>query len=48
MIAIITQIRKLAVDMRTATSVNDIHREKLQAVIDLCDKATTHFIDDGR
>ena len=38
----------IATQLQAESSANNGHREKLQAVIDLCDEATTHFTDDGR
>ena len=44
----IDEIKKLAIQMRDRTSVNDGHYELLQQVSDLCDDLLSHFVDDGR
>ena len=48
MITIVRSIKKLAINMRDMTSRNDPHREKLQEIVDFCDKLSDHFIGDGR
>ena len=47
MITIVRSIRELAVIMRDVTSRNDPHRQKLQEIVDFCDKLSEHFIGDG-
>ena len=48
MIDIIRQIKKLATEMRAATSTNDDRHETLRDISDLCDEAMKHFTDDGK
>jgi len=48
MIATIRQIKKLAVEMRAATSSNDVRYEKMRDQIYLCDEVLIHFTDDER
>ena len=48
MITIVRGIRERAVAMRDVTSRNDPHRQKLQEIVDFCDKLSEHFIGDGR
>ena len=48
MITIVRSIRERAVGMRDKTSHNDPHRQKLQEIVDFCDKLSDHFIGDGR
>ena len=48
MITIVRSIQKRASDMRDMTSRNDPHRQKLQEIVDFCDKLSDHFIGDGR
>ena len=48
MITLVRNIRELAVGMRDMTSRNDPHRQKLQEIVDFCDKLAEHFIGDGR
>ena len=48
MVDVIYSIKKIAIDMRKTTSVNDDRYDKLQDIIELCDEYTDHFTDDGR
>ena len=42
------QIKKIMSTMLAATSLNDVRRDAMRDVIDLCDDGIMHFTDDGR
>lgn len=48
MIEELQKIKRTAIAMKETSSVNDIHYDQLQDIVDIVDDLLVHYINDGR